>query len=259
MDTNPTVSASPSIRTRWLGAGALAALLVVALAARSIGPHPAAAVDPTATPPEHTIAVSGVGRVILAPDVADLRVGVSFTRTTVKQARADAATAMTKVVAALKAAGIADKDIQTSTLSLSPNFDYNAGKSGTLTGYTLSNAVSATVRDLDRVGDALDGAMAAGATSVDGITFRVDNPAAAEAQARTAAMAQAKATADQLAAAAGVRITGVASVSETSATPPPVYFAGDRAAAPSAAQVATPIQAGSNQVDVTVAVTYLIN
>ncbi len=176
MDTNPTVNASPSLRTRWLGAGALAALLVVALAAPSFGPHPAAAVDPTAASPEHTIAVSGVGRVILAPDVADLRVGVSFTRPTVKQARADAAAAMTKVVAALKAAGIADKDIQTSTLSLSPNFDYNAGNAGKLTGYTLSNAVSATVRDLDRVGDALDGAMAAGATSVDGITFRVDDP-----------------------------------------------------------------------------------
>ena len=119
--------------------------------------------------------------------------------------------------------------------------------------------MSATVRNLDRIGDALDGSMAAGATSIDGITFRVDNPAAAEKQARTAAMAQARATADQLAAASGVQITGVASVSEASVIPNPVNFAADKAAVPAAGGVSTPIQTGSNEVDVTVSVSYLIN
>lgn len=258
MDPSPTILSSSSLRARWLGAGALAALLVVVVGAPALGPRSAAAVDPTATTPEHTIAVSGVGRVFLSPDVADIQVGVSLTRPTVKQARADAAAAMTKVVAALKAAGIADRDIQTSTLSLSPAYDYSAGGTGKLTGYTLSNAVSATVHDLDRLGDALDGAMAAGATNIGGITFRVDDPTAAESRARTAAMDQARATADQLAAAAGVHVIGVASVSETQASPSPIYYSGDKAAALSAGGVATPIQTGSNEVDVTVAVTYLI-
>ena len=163
----------------------------------------------------------------------------SFTRPTVKQARADAAAAMTRVVAALKAAGLADKDIQTSTLSLSPNFDYNAGNAGKLTGYTLSNAASATVRDLDRVGDALDGRWPPGRRASTGSPSGSTTRPLPRRRARTAAMARAKATTDQLAAAARVHITGVASVSETSATPPPVYFAGDRAAAPSAAGGAT--------------------
>ncbi|TMC59412.1 MAG: DUF541 domain-containing protein, partial [Chloroflexi bacterium] len=74
-------------------------------------------VDPTA-PREHTISVSGTGRVVTAPDVADLRLGVTVTRTTVKDARNVAAGQMNRIIAALKKLGIADKDLQTSGLSL---------------------------------------------------------------------------------------------------------------------------------------------
>jgi uncharacterized protein YggE len=255
MSSDP-ITPSMGLRARWLATGALALVLVAVFAAPTFGPRAASAVDPSAAP-EHTIAVTGMGRVIIAPDVADIQVGVTMSRSTVKVARADAAAAMTKVVAALRAAGIADKDIQTSILSLSPNYDYTANGQGKITGYTLSNAVSATVRDLDRISDALDGAMAAGATNVGGITFRVDDPAAAQAQARTQAMAQAKAKAEQLASAAGVRITGVASIDESSTTPSPINY-DMRAAAPSAAGVATPVEVGTNEVDVTVSVSYLI-
>ena len=249
----------PSPRTRWLGTGALATLLVVALATPALGPRSASAVDPTATAPEHTISVTGVGRVTIAPDVADLRLGVQLTRPTVKAARADAAAAMTKVIAALRSAGIAEKDIQTAALSLQPMYDYRSGgNQGKLTGFMITNAVSATVRDLDRVSDAVDGAMAAGATTVDGITFRVEDQAAAEAQARTQAMAQAKAKAQQLASAAGVSIVGVASIAEGSGSVPvPMpYAAGAKAAA---LDVATPIQVGTNEVEISVSVTYLID
>ena len=81
--------------------------------------------DPSSTTPEHTISVSGTGTVTLKPDVADLHLGVLINRPTVKAARADAAGAMTKVIAALKALGIADKDIQTSNVSLQPTYDYS--------------------------------------------------------------------------------------------------------------------------------------
>ena len=123
---------TPSTRAaRWLAVGAATGLLIAA-AAPSFSSHTALAVDPTT--PEHTITVTGIGRVILTPDVADLRLGVNITRPTATQARADAAAAMTKVVDAIKKAGIADKDIQTSTLSLQPVYDYSNNGQGKLTG-----------------------------------------------------------------------------------------------------------------------------
>ncbi len=167
---------------------------------------------------------------------------------------------MTRVLAALKRLGIADKDIQTTTLSLQPVYAYSNGTTAPrITGYTLSNGVAATIRDLNKIGNAIDDSLAAGATTFDGVVFRVDDPSAAERQARTDAMTQAKARADTLASAAGVSIIGVASISETAApTPFPVYYGADRAAAlPSGP--ATPIQPGTTDVTVTVAVAYLIH
>lgn len=253
--------ALPSLgsRTRWLAAGLAIGLLVAGMASPVFAPRPTLAVDPADTP-EHTISVNGTGRVVVSPDLADLRLGVSVTKPTVKAARATAATSMTAVIAALKGLGIADKDIQTSMLSLQPVYDYsNNGNPAKLTGYTLSNTVAVTVRDLDKVGDAIDKGLAAGATTLDGVTFRVEDQAAAEQQARQQAMTEARARADTLATGSGVTITGVASISETSAPVPyPVDFGGARAAGV-AQDVATPVETGTNEVVVTVAVSYLID
>lgn len=249
----------PRPGARWLAIGALATLLVVACSAPALAPRTAAAADPTPTAPEHTISVGGYGQVSVTPDVADLQLGVQVTKDTVAQARAAAADAMTKAIAALKAAGIAERDIQTTTLSLQPVYDYaSSGSQPRLIGYQVTNSVSATIRDLDRIADAVDGAMAAGATTVNGITFRLDNPAAAESQARAAAMANARAKANELASAAGVTIVGVASITESSSpTPTPIPYLG--AAAGSKADVATPVQPGVTDVTVTVSVAYLID
>lgn len=252
----------PSSRARWLALGIATGLIAAAVAWPAFAPHGIRAVDGTTTAPEHTISVTGTGRVIISPDVADLRLGVQATRPTVKAARQVAAESMTKVVAALKALGIADKDIQTSTLYLQPVYDYtNNTNPPKITGYQLSNSVSVTIRDLDKVGDAIDDSLAAGATTMDGVTFRVDDPAKALSQAREAAMTQAKASADTLAKSAGVTIAGVASISESGGTmPTPIPYAERTAgglAAPDKA-VSTPIEAGTNEVTVTVAVSYLI-
>lgn len=249
----------PSSRTRWIGIGLAIGLLVAAIASPAFAPRTilAAAGDTT---PEHTISVSGTGQVIISPDVADLRLGVSVTKPTVKAARASAAESMTKIIAALKKLGIADADLQTSGLSLQPVYDYtNNSNPPKLTGYTLSNGVSVTIRDLDKIGDAIDDGLAAGATTLDGVTFRVDDPAKAQEQARKQAMTQAKSIADTLASSAGISITGVASISETSGpTPYPVYYDAARAAG-IAADAPTPINVGTNEVTVTVSVVYLID
>jgi uncharacterized protein len=247
----------PTARMRWIGVGLGIGLLVAAIASPAFAPRAALAADDT--PPEHSISVSGTGHVIVSPDVADLRLGVSVTKPTVKAARAAAADSMTKVIAALKKLGIADADLQTTGLSLQPQYDYSTNANPPkLVGYTLSNGVSITLRDLDKIGDAIDDGLAAGATSLDGVTFRVDDPVKAQEQARKQAMTQAKSIADTLASSAGVSIKGVASINETTGpTPYPVYYDAARAAG-IAADAATPVQVGTNDVTVTVSVVYLI-
>jgi len=247
----------PGPRVRWAAAGLATGLLITAIASPAFVPRPILATDP-AMPAEHTLSVSGTGRVVISPDTADLRLGVTTTAKTVVAARDANATAMTAVIAALRKLGIADRDIQTTTLSLSPVYDYPKNTNAPrLTGYTLTNAIAVTIRDLDMAGGAIDAALAAGATTLDSISFRVADQAAAEKEAREAAMAEAGAKAQTLASAAGVSISGVASISETVAPIPyPVYYGAMADAA--LRDVQTPVQAGTNEVSVTVAVSYVI-
>ena len=210
------------------------------------------------TPQPRTISVSGTGRVTVTPDVADLRLGVTITAKTVEAARSANATAMAGVLGVLRELGIAAADVQTTNLSLQPAYDYSSNRNPPrLTGYTLTNAVAVTVRDLAQVGHAIDGALEAGATSLDSISFRTHDTTAAEAAARQAAVADARAKAEVFAAAAGVTISGVASISESGVPVPiPVYRA--EMSRTAMADASTPIEAGSNEVLISVAVTYLL-
>ena len=247
----------PGPRVRWAAAGIVAGLLTAIVAGPALAPGPILATDPAPTG-EHVISVSGTGRVLLTPDIADLRLGVTTTAKTVEEARAANATLMTAVISALKGLGVADRDVQTTTLSLGPVYDYSKNTNPPrLTGYTLTNVVAVTIRDLEVAGAVIDGTMAAGATTLDSITFRVADQTTAEKEAREAAMREARAKAQTLAAAAGVSIDGVASISETAAPIPyPVYYGA--AAAAVLRDAATPVEAGTNEVSVTVAVVYLI-
>jgi uncharacterized protein YggE len=207
-------------------------------------------------PPEHTIAVTGSGRITVVPDMATIRLGVSLERQTAKAARKAAAEAMTRVVAAIRRLGIADEDIATSSISLGPVYNYSSsGSAPRIRGYQLTNIVTVTIRDLDVIGDVLDDGVQAGATSVEGISFDVADRTAAEAKAREAAVKDAKAKAETLANGVGVQITGVASMSESVSTP--IWY--DRMYAAGAAEdAATPILAGSTDVTISVSVTFLI-
>jgi uncharacterized protein YggE len=201
-----------------------------------------------------TIVTTGTGRVIVEPDIAELRLGVAISRPTVGEARNAAAEAMTAILQAVSAAGVERHDIRTSTLSVQPRYDYRDGKPPTLTGYDLANVVVVTARDLARLGDVIDGALTAGATSLDGLTFRVDDPRAAEGEARTAAVAEARERAEVLAAAAGVTIAGVHDIVEAGAMP--VWPEPKAARAMLAADAGTPVEAGTTEIAVTVTVTF---
>jgi uncharacterized protein YggE len=207
-----------------------------------------------------TINVNGVGRVKITPDVADVQLGVTVQGETAQEASDKAAQLMDAVIAAVKGAGIAEADIQTTQLSLYPVYDYNDDPPE-IEGWEASNIVSVTVRDIDAVGDVVGAATGAGATNVQGISFRVDDPSAAEAQARSAAVADARAKADQLAADAGVTIVGVRSISEASFNAPqPIAFDGGMARAEMAMDTAAPppVLPGQTEISVTVAIQFEI-
>ncbi len=203
-----------------------------------------------------TIVVIGTGRVSVVPDIAELRLGVAVTRPTAAAARADAAAAMRSILAAVDAAGVDRRDVRTSLLSVQPRYDYRDGRPPTLTGYELANSVEVTVRDLARLGEVVDGTLAAGATSMDGLSFRVDDPAPAEREARLAAMASARARADVLAEAAGLTIRGVRAVVEGGAVPPPGPRFKEMRMAIAADAGPTPVESGTTEIVVTVTVTF---
>jgi uncharacterized protein YggE len=243
-----------SIRT--IGAGVLGAL-IVAVAALSAHAGPVAgAPSPGADgPPANTITVSASGKISQVPDVAHVSLGVSVTKPTVKAARADAAVRMTAIIAAMKALGVVDADIQTVGLNLYPQ--YANGSSTKIVGYTVGNQIQITIRDLDKADDVIDTATAKGATEVNGISFDIADPAKALNDARASAVAAAQASAAAMAAAGHVSLGSVVSITDMSA-PSPIYYPGARLGAV-AADTATPIQPGSQDISATVTVVFAIN
>jgi uncharacterized protein YggE len=251
-----TIAPALNVRTRWLAGGVAAGLLGAMLAGASL--TPVAAQDPSSEP-EHTLSVSGTGSVSVKPDVADITVGVTVQRDEAGDAAADAANVMDAVIKALKGLGIAEEDIQTTTLSLSPVYDYDSSPYR-IVGYTASNLVTVTVRDLSQTGPVIDAATGAGATDVNSITFRIQDQTAAETAAREMAVKAARAKADTIAAAAGTEITGIISISETSApVPMPMYYGEAAADAARAGSAPTPVLAGTNEVRVDVSIVYSIS
>lgn len=245
----------------WIALGAVAMLALGAFAAPLLTatPRSALAADPTGTG-EHTISVTGTGKVTVKPDVADISLGVQVQSDTAKGARDAAATKMNDIIAALKALGIADEDIQTSTIDISPVYDYNSS-TPRITGYQVTNMVTVHVTDITKVADVIDNSVAAGATNVNGVTFDIADRATAENTARGDAVKDARAHADALAAAAGVTITGVQSISETSVSSPWPWYGvaadASKGGAPTPA-VPTPVQPGTQDITITVTVSYLI-
>jgi uncharacterized protein YggE len=210
---------------------------------------------PRTDPEAGTIVVGGIGRVAVEPDVADLRLGVTVARPTVEAARTVAATTMEAILAAVAAAGVERRDVRTALLSVQPRYEYRENQPPAMAGYDLANVVEVTVRDLARLGAVVDGTLGAGATSLDQLTFRVADPERAEREARVRAMAAARARADVLAEAAGLAIVGVADIVESAGLPIPMpHLKAERMLA--AADAATPVEAGSLEISVSVTVSY---
>lgn len=224
-------------------------LLLLALAS---APALAAAADEV-RPVERTITISTSGEVTATPDIVDITLGVQKDGPTAKAALDANSRAMRPIVDAVKAAGIEPKDIQTSDFSVSPNYLYNDGEPPKLIGYRVSNMVHIRVRKVEQLGDILDKVIGMGANQVNGIAFTVSNNEELRDEARKAAIARATRMAKTYAAAAGVELGEVLTISESAVAPPPrpMLYRNEMAAS---AAAPPPIEAGeqSLQVDVTV-------
>lgn len=250
------VSRSALIRLAAVGATALVA---AALVIGNLGPWQPEARGASPAPNADTsggITVSGLGTVTLTPDLATIVIGVQSQASTAAKAQSAASKAMNRVIAAMGAQGIADVDMKTQWVSLQPQYNYGTNSSArTITGYRATQSLSIKVRKIDTTGAVIDAAVAAGATQVSGIGFSVADQSAATAQARTAAMNDARQRAEALAKAAGVTLGALRSVTEAVSSPPVRYYGISDLAAPEAS---TTVQPGTTDVNVSVQATFAI-
>lgn len=231
-----------------LAASALAALLAAA--------SPSFA-DEVKMP--RTISLSGHGEVKSAPDMAFVTTGVATQGATAAEALAANTTAMTALFAALKAAGIAEKDIQTSNFMVQPRYDYNDGKQPpVLVGYDVSNNVTVTVRQIDGLGSLLDKVVQAGSNQINGISFQVSKPDDGLDEARKLAAADATRKAKLYAETMGVTLGPVLSISEGGSYQPPVPMLRTAAAPMADGARPVPVAAGEQTLAMDVNITWEI-
>jgi hypothetical protein len=227
--------------------------IIAAMFAATLLTAPAFADD--ALPP--AISVSGEATVSVAPDLAHIDAGVASDAKTAKEASEANNAAMGKVLLALKGAGIAEKDYQTSRLSLQPQYASNrASGSSPVVGFRASNRVTIKLRDIGKVANVIDTLVGAGANDVGNVSFEVTQASKHLDEAREQALADARRKAEIYAKAAGVTLGAPLSISEGGAPPVPMFRA-RMAAAPMAA-APTPIATGEETLSVTVNVSWAI-
>jgi uncharacterized protein YggE len=200
--------------------------------------------------------VSATGEVTRVPDLAIISAGVQTLKPTATAAIEENAARMERVRAALKRAGIEDKDIQTSNLSLNPEYQYDQNRPPRLTGYRASNTVSVKFRDLKRTGAILDALVAEGANQINGPSLTIDKPESALDEARAKAIVNGRMRADLYARALGMRVVRLISVSESGgyAVPPPMPMVAMMAER--SADASSKIDPGTQQLQVSVAMSF---
>lgn len=235
----------------------LPAIAVGALIMTGVGP---ATADENDVTPQ--ISVSATGSAEVAPDMAVINLTVVREAETAREALDANTAAMSEVLAAMQAEGIAERDLQTSNFNIQPRYVYPEPVDGErpaprIVGYEVSNSLTVRIRDLERVGAILDTSVTLGVNRGGGIRFTNDDPAEAIAQARTEAMRNAIAKAETLTEAAGIGLGRILSISENSNEPRPMAI--ERAAVMQADMgnaAPVPVAAGENSYQVTVNVTF---
>ncbi|MBI4787529.1 MAG: SIMPL domain-containing protein [Chloroflexi bacterium] len=204
------------------------------------------------------IMVSGEGKVNVKPNIAIANIGVDITTASLSDATNQANTKMAAVIEKLKSLGIAEKDIQTTSYNLYPITQQPRTPDGsgtpTITGYRVSNQVRVTIRKIDDLGKILEQAVSAGANSIYGVSFGVDDLAPYQQQARAAAIKDAQDKAAQLAKSANIQLGPVLAISEGTQGPGPVFATNARLSLAQGGEV--PVQTGETQIIVNVSVRF---
>jgi uncharacterized protein YggE len=205
--------------------------------------------------------VNGSGKVSAVPDIAVLRLGIEAQDSSVAEAQAQAAAAMTAVMSSLESNGIEEKDIQTQYFNIHrvARWDEREGKEVVI-GYRVTNIVTARTRDMDGVGAVIDAVAVAGGdlTRIDSIGFTIEDPSPYQDEAREKAVADASAKAKQLAEVAGIKLGRPVYITENAAFPSPVYRQDFFAEAAMAGAPPTPISPGEMEISVNVQIAYEI-
>lgn len=189
------------------------------------------------------------------PDIAGIGAGVTTEAMSATEAMRANALAMRTVIERMRQLGIAERDIQTSGISLSPRYDYDeASRRQVFRGYMASNRVQVTLREIERIGTVLDALVEAGATDLSGPSWSIDDPAPIRARAREQAMRTARERALEYARHTGYSDARLLQVSEATAFNRPVMVTGSRLM--DAAEASTPVQPGQVETGVTITVTY---
>jgi uncharacterized protein YggE len=232
-------------------------VVIAAVTAASLSALPAASAPDTAPP--RTISVSGLGEVKGKPDMAVITSGVLTEAPTARDALTKNNSAMASIIDALKKAGIAEQDIQTSNFSVSPQYppyQPNQKTAPRISGYQVSNQVTVRVKNLAKLGSILDTLVQVGANQINGISFDFDQPKARQNEARKLAVADARAKAELYAASARVTLGRVMQISETTVFNGPYpAVAMDRMVAQ---ESAVPIAAGQQTLSANVSIVYEI-
>lgn len=196
------------------------------------------------------------GQANRVPDIATIRAGVVTQAPTAAAALSANAAQMARVLAAVKAAGVAARDVQTATIALNPQYRYAENQPPVITGYQASNSVSVKFRDIAKSGAILDALVKQGANQIDGPNLSIDQLEAAQDEARVDAVKRARARADLYAKALGMRVERLVALSEgDGALPGPVPAMMVRA---QSAKDATQVVPGEQQVGVTVRVRFIL-
>ncbi|MEO7563860.1 MAG: SIMPL domain-containing protein [Sphingomicrobium sp.] len=197
--------------------------------------------------------INATGSVNRVPDLAVISAGVTTRSATAKGAIGDAAARMARVRAELKRAGVADRDIQTSNISLNPDYVYADNQPPRLKGYNASNQLTVRFRDIGDAGAILDALVAVGANQINGPNLTVDKPEAALDEARAKAVTAGRARAELYARSLGMRVVRVVAVSESGGNyaPPPMVMMSARAESAD-----TKIDPGEQKLEISLAMTF---
>ena len=206
-----------------------------------------------------TIAIAGDGKVTAVPDIASVSIGVQTHKDKVGDAQAENSKKMNAIIDKVKSMGVKPEDVQTSNYSLYPQYDYTNGKQ-IQNGYVVSQSVDVKIRDLNKIGDILAAAGSLGANQVGGVNFTIDEPEKLRQEARLKAIAAAKAKAQALADAAGVKLGKIVGFSESfgGGNPPPIFYGKDMAMGMGGGAASPSVEPGSQDVNVSVTVNYEI-